>query len=253
MNYFRKINILKVIAIISITSFLFTSAYSYSGGITGYSGNPATNGGLICTSCHGGGSPPTVALSGPLEVSPGSNNTYILTISGGQEAFGGIDVSVTDGLIVSIESGTIVSGGELIHIWPRTAVNGIVTFEFNWTAPSTSGDVTLYASGNSVNNDGMNLNDYADKDRLIITVVPSTTMTSITTTVTTTITSIITSTPPSQTVTTTRTELPITTTSTITATSTTTETIGLPVELTYGSTIIAIIAIIAVVIILIRK
>src|SRR3990172_1566682 len=54
---------------------------AFPSGITGYSGNPATNGGAICTNCHSGGIVPTVTLSGPPSVAPSATNSYALTIS----------------------------------------------------------------------------------------------------------------------------------------------------------------------------
>ena len=69
---------------------------AFSSGLLGYSGNPATNGGSYCNHCHNTGIVPIVSLTGPAVVTPGSTNVYTLTISGGQQAAGGLDVSSAD-------------------------------------------------------------------------------------------------------------------------------------------------------------
>jgi hypothetical protein len=141
-----------------------------SSGIDGFSGDPAT-GGLTCNECHEGGVMPTVALSGPTQVQPGSTNTYSLTISGGQLSGGGLDVSVTDGFFTSIDSGTQVVDGEVLHRFTRGAApNGDVTWFMNWTAPPNRTTVTLYGAGNSVNQAGGPNGDRANTDVLVVTV-----------------------------------------------------------------------------------
>lgn len=125
------------------------TALAFSGGISGYSGNPATNGGATCTLCHSGGIVPSVSLSGPNSVAPGSTHTYTLTISGGQEVAGGLDVSVTGGMLTVSAAGTKLLNNEITHTASKPAANGEVTFSFDWTAP-VSGSVTMYAAGNSV-------------------------------------------------------------------------------------------------------
>jgi len=141
-----------------------------SGGIDGFSGDPAT-GGLTCNECHEGGVAPTVTLSGPTQVQPGSTNTYSLIVSGGQLSGGGLDVSVTDGILTTIDSGTWISNGEVVHRFPRDAApNGEVTWFMNWTAPPVRTTVTLYGVGNSVNQAAGANGDRANSDVLVVTV-----------------------------------------------------------------------------------
>jgi hypothetical protein len=142
-----------------------------SGGITGYSGNPST-GSLDCNKCHDGGVTPTVTLSGPTVVEPGSTHTYTLHIEGGQERAGGLDVSASAGTLSVVDAGTQLLEGEIIHSVPQP-VNP-VTFDslwsFNWTAPLTAGSATLYGAGNSVNLFQGPGGDAAQTDVLVITV-----------------------------------------------------------------------------------
>jgi hypothetical protein len=147
-------------------------ALARSSGITGVSGNPAT-GGQTCARCHSGGLMPEVSIDGPASVAVGSTNTYTLTISGGQRAAGGLDVSTTGGSFGTIPGNFDVQvlSGEITHASTKSANNmGDVIFSFLWTAPSSAGEVTLYGAGNSVNDNGSTGGDAADTDSLAIQV-----------------------------------------------------------------------------------
>ena len=148
-----------------------------STGIPGLSGNPATTGGLTCTACHGGGVPPLVTLSGPTLVAPGTLNTYTLTISGGQQIAGGLDVSTTAGTLAvnPADGGTRLQSGEITHRSPRTVNAGLdVVWSFDWQAPMLPGMATLYGAGNSVNLNGLDTGDAPDTTTLLITVAAMT-------------------------------------------------------------------------------
>jgi len=149
-------------------------ATASSNGIDGFSGNPATNGGVICNVCHSGGVAPIVTLTGPTTVDAGSTQTYTLQILGGQNVAGGLDVSATDGVLTVREPGTQLVGAELTHTTPRGALScGIfscVTWTFNWTAPLTPGTSTIYGAGNSVDLVTGTGGDAASNDVLTINV-----------------------------------------------------------------------------------
>jgi PKD repeat protein len=123
-------------------------------GIAGYSGDPAIFNGRSCEACHGGGFVPVVDLTGPMTVTPGSTSTYTLTISGGQAAWGGLDVSATAGALAATDAGTRLDGGEVVHATPRAAVGNDVTFSFEWTAPASPGTAALYGAGLSSDGGG---------------------------------------------------------------------------------------------------
>jgi PKD repeat protein len=130
-------------------------ARAENGGIRGYSGNPATNAGQSCGKCHDGGQTTTVNLSGPMTVTPGSTNTYTLTIAGSAtRQFGGLDVSATLGMLAAFEAGTQRQVDEIVHTTRKAAVNNEVTFNFNWTAPANTATATLYAAGLSTDGPG---------------------------------------------------------------------------------------------------
>src|SRR3989304_10308181 len=87
------------------TALLLNTAYSFTNGAVGYSGNPDTNSGAICTNCHSGGVVPTVTLVGPTNVTAGSTSNYTLVI-GVAQAFGSLDVSVTAGKLNANPNGS---------------------------------------------------------------------------------------------------------------------------------------------------
>ncbi len=130
-------------------------ARAENSGIRGYSGNPATNLGVSCEGCHGGGQTTNVNLSGPMTVAPGSTNTYTLTIAGSAtRPYGGLDVSATLGALAAFEAGTHLLQGEIAHTTRKAAVNNEVTFNFKWTAPAGIGTATLYAAGLAADGSG---------------------------------------------------------------------------------------------------
>ncbi len=140
----------------AILGLVAPKATARSGGISGFSGNPATNLGSYCTDCHSGGIVPDVSLAGPSTVAAGSMNAYTLVIDGGQAIAGGFNVSVNDGTLIASDPGTHTEtaggiGPEVTHDAPRNAVANRVIFNFTWLAPETPGTYTIYGAGNSVN------------------------------------------------------------------------------------------------------
>ena len=129
---------------------------AFSSGVSGYSGQGANT----CVQCHSGGTAPSVSLTGPPEVSPGTVNSYTLTISGGQAHSGGLDVSVDSGTLINTLADTKLQSGEITHTARALADgNGDVSFSFNWQAPTTPGTANIYSAGLSTNGDGGTLGD----------------------------------------------------------------------------------------------
>jgi len=148
------------IGIFLLTLLTSQNVFSLNGGISGYSGNPATTSGSTCSLCHSGGTTPITNLSGPAMVQPGTINTYTLTISGGQQRSGGMDVSTDGGTLINTLANTRFQAGEIIHIQRKPVVgDGSVSWSFDWQAPTTTGMYTLYGAGLSTNGDNSTTGD----------------------------------------------------------------------------------------------
>ncbi len=139
---------------ILIISFLSMGS---SGGVTG----KTKLNGSGCT-CHGNNPTSTVGvtISGPAELLPGQKGIYRVTITGGPLVAAGTNIATTGGTLTPVTgSGLQKIGDELTHTSPKSPVSGAVTFDFELTAPSKPGSVTLYANGNSVNRNGSSSGD----------------------------------------------------------------------------------------------
>lgn len=156
-------------------------AQAYSTGISGHSGNPATNGGMTCSACHGSGQVPVVTLTGPTSVAPGSTHTYVLTVQStdpGAQTHAGLDVSATNGALTTSGADTQLMDGEITHTQPKANnASGLASFQFQWTAPMLPGSVTLYGAGNSVNLNGNPGGDNPALANLAVTVESPTAVT----------------------------------------------------------------------------
>ncbi|MFV1998173.1 MAG: choice-of-anchor V domain-containing protein [Acidiferrobacterales bacterium] len=147
------------------------NVFSSSGGISGYSGNPATNAGNTCSACHSGGTAPTVNLTGPATVQPGTINTFTFTISGGQQNSGGLDISADGGTLINTLASTRLQNGEIIHNQRATvAGDGTVSWNFDWQAPAISGSYTIYSAGLSTNGDNNTTLDAVSTNAYVVSV-----------------------------------------------------------------------------------
>lgn len=123
--------------------------YASSTGITG----TTKKNGNGCD-CHGGFSNNvTVTINGPEVMTVNETATFSVTISGGTLSAGGTNIAASSGVLTA-GVGSKKVGDELTHSSPKSPSANIVTFDFTYTAPSTTGNVTLYANGNSVNLNG---------------------------------------------------------------------------------------------------
>lgn len=142
----------------------------YSGGITGRSGKN----GQDCSSCHSGGSAPTVTLTGPAFLLHDSTRTFTFRVAGGQQVAAGLNVALDVGTLVATDSETYTSNEELTHANPRPVdSNGEVAWSFDVVAPSAAGPLTLWAAGNSVDLSGDQTGDLPGLTQLQVTVVDS--------------------------------------------------------------------------------
>lgn len=134
---------------------------AYGTGITGYSGkNTAT-----CNSCHSGGQVPTVMLAGPTTLDRGTE-TFTLTIKSNetvQQGWAGFNIAASGGTLLVVDRDTQQKlGSELTHKHViENDGNDSVVVTFEWRAPTQDGLYTLYAAGNSVNDNRSSNGDRA--------------------------------------------------------------------------------------------
>ncbi len=142
-------------------------------GRNGFSGNPSTNGGVVCTACHAPGAPtPQVTLSGPTLVDAGSTYIYTVEIAGGPAQTAGVNLSISDlaGELAALDPRLQRVGQELSHKQPTPFQSSLVSYRFRWTAPPYNAALTLFAAGNSSNGELDLLGDGIGTDSLRIQV-----------------------------------------------------------------------------------
>lgn len=155
-----KLKISRMSMFINCTIIIFSFSillYAYSTGITGVT-KKSTNPG--CT-CHGlsPSSSVNVSINGPDSLTVNQTANYSITISGGPLYAAGTDIAVSNGILTPASGDLMLQNDELTHVSPKAPVSDAVTFNFTYTAPSTSGIQTIYANGNSVNYNGLNTGD----------------------------------------------------------------------------------------------
>lgn len=160
--------LISVGAIVVCTAFVV----KYSTGKTDSTGSPGEN---TCASCHSGGSGTTITnvFFNP-SVSSGSytpNQTYTVIVNVTNNAYNnfGFACEILNSSTLS-NAGTMSNPGSGVQfltgangrmVATHTAVKtgtGSAQFTFEWTAPS-SGNITLYATGNAVNGNGNTTGD----------------------------------------------------------------------------------------------
>jgi len=158
-----------------VTVLLLTpyQARALSTGITGHSGNPATNGGNTCALCHSGGVAPNAQLTGPTSVEAGSTNTFTLTMNGGQLNLAGFNISASQGSLAASAPGIGTQNGELKHNQPFNVGTADGQWSFSFTAPASTGTVSLYAAVLSANGDNNVSGDNVATTTLTIEITPA--------------------------------------------------------------------------------
>ncbi len=101
-----------------------------------------------------------MTLTGPTTVDPDSTHEYTVTVSDvGLQDLAGLNVAAAIGVLATggadsaMTQSVAGAGGraEITHTGPKSAMAGVTTFSFQWTAPSSFTSVTLQAWGNAVN------------------------------------------------------------------------------------------------------
>lgn len=129
--------------------------WAYSGGISGQ-----TTAGCTCHSTSSS-SATSLSLSGATVVTPGSTNTFTLTLQNSSRPSAGFNLAIVNSGGQNAGSLGTVSGqltqlmnSQLTHTQPKSLSGGSVSWQFTWQAPSTPGPYTVRAAGMAVNGNG---------------------------------------------------------------------------------------------------
>jgi hypothetical protein len=139
-----KLTVLTMLLLTALFFFSFSELSAYPNGIAGRTLKNTTQG---CGSCHSSNTAITGTITGPDSILAGQTVTFTLTINCASGSGGyGIDIAAKLGTLAIISGqGLKVSGSELVHSSAISYANPkIITFSY--TAPSTAGTDTLYAT-----------------------------------------------------------------------------------------------------------
>jgi Secretion system C-terminal sorting domain/Reeler domain len=129
-------------------------------------GNYSGATGATCSACHGGGS-----INGSLTVSSnvpsngyvgGQTYTITVSLSDPEMVVGGLNLTAVNSsntpvgtFTASATTQTFDGGASIEHGTPEPATAGNVTWEFDWTAPTSSPtNITFYCAANAANGTG---------------------------------------------------------------------------------------------------
>lgn len=134
---------------------------------TGINGTTRKNGnGCTCHVSSQGSTGPSgnvlVTLNGPDTLMVGQTAEYQVKIQGGPAVAAGTNIAASVGTLDTAGTNTprlFGFAGELTHVTPAPFSGTTAMFRFRYTAPQTAGTVTLFANGNSVNNNGTSFGD----------------------------------------------------------------------------------------------
>ena len=174
----------KIIFLFALTGFgilLYNNLMAFRDGIVGFTKKGGNEVGCVCHQFEPNDTV-SVVISGPSSVAAGDTAIYKLKISNGPAIAGGCDISTSLGRVITSpidtslksEEPVVGAGFELTHKRPKFFSGDTLEFVFSYIAPITPNVTdTLFANGNSTNNDTTSDNDkwnYAEN--LIINVVP---------------------------------------------------------------------------------
>lgn len=139
------------IALLSFSILLMYSGltFGYPGGVSGRTLKGPSPG----CSCHTSSTSSSVSLtiSGPATLAPGQTGNYqVVTTYNSTISKGGIDIAASNGTLMNSDSKLQVLNAELTHTSPQNSGTTTLTWNFKYTAPSTTGMQTLYATGCAV-------------------------------------------------------------------------------------------------------
>lgn len=139
-----KLTALLMTVLAALIIFASTDLSAYPNGLAGRTLKTTTQG---CGSCHSFNTAITGTITGPDSILAGQTVTLTLTINCASGSGGyGVDIAAKLGTLAIISGqGLKVSGGELVHSSEISYANPKV-ITFSYTAPSTAGTDTVYAT-----------------------------------------------------------------------------------------------------------
>jgi hypothetical protein len=152
---------------VGLLTLAMSLALTHASGVSGYSGKQ----GAICNQCHSGGGAPSVFLMGPQMLFTGQSGTYTLEVQGGAGVRAGFNAAASGNATFTAGTGTRVLNGEVTQSSLGLFSGSTASFSFTMTAPMTAGMMTLYAAGNSVNDNQSDNGDFAASATMDIMVV----------------------------------------------------------------------------------
>jgi len=160
----------RIIFLLSVTGFMFliyNNLTAFKDGIVGFTKKDGNNVGCVCHQFEPNDSV-HVSISGPSTVIEGDTVTYVLKIANGPGVSGGCDISASRGLVypsaldssLKREEPFTGAGYELTHKYPKLFTGDTLKFTFLYVVPNLSILTdTIFANGNSVNNDSTSEHD----------------------------------------------------------------------------------------------
>jgi hypothetical protein len=144
----KKQRILLTICMMLLAIVLQVSLSSNGAGAGGY----AVSGGCTCHSAVQSNLT-NLSITGIPSTGWVPSTSYILTatVSNVNKLSGGFDIHVSDGSLITVGAGTIVSGNSITHTSPKAMTSGVVSWDFEWIAPASGTAVTFTFAGNAVN------------------------------------------------------------------------------------------------------
>jgi hypothetical protein len=154
--------------LVIITSSVYL--YASSTGFTNRTRKTSLSG---CGGCHGGNNTAdvTISITGPDSVTVSQTAMYTLIITKASKTGAGFDIATRRGVLAPVSSGMILSGTELTQSSNRSMTSGTISLQFNYTAPSTPGTDSLFATGLATNSDASTSGDdwnWAPEKKIIV-------------------------------------------------------------------------------------
>jgi hypothetical protein len=141
----RATTLVVLVATVVLTLVGTSTVYGYASGVTGRTQKSGTSG----CSCHSStaNSAVTVTIAGPATLTAGATGNYTVTVKNTGSFNSGVDIATSSGTLAAGTDAVLkVSSGEVVHQKNMTG-SGSLVYNFRYTAPATTGTVTLYATG----------------------------------------------------------------------------------------------------------